>query len=267
MKVNKSYLKKILASVLIAVIGYVTKHNYDEKVEHSTVSNYEGKYDFLPATTTGDIIHHNGFSLSYNEKHEQAEWLAYYLSDTDISYVTRKRPYFVEDPKVTTRSASWKNYKNSGYDKGHLCPAADKKYDERLYHETFYTSNVSPQLHAFNAGVWNKLENKIRYWAKKYHHLYVITGGVFNGDLKTIGREKVSVPNAFYKIILDCEQPEMKAIAFLIPHKKTNQPLYHFVVSIDELETLTGIDFFKNLPEQTQNILETEANYKEWSFR
>jgi endonuclease G len=185
----------------------------------------------------------------------------------DIVYINRKRPYFIEDPKVKTKSADWRNYKKSGFDRGHLCPAADRRASEKSYNETFYTSNISPQNHAFNSGIWNKLEQKTHYWAQKYNHLYVISGGILEDNLKTIGSEKVSVPNQFYKILLDYTAPEIKAIAFLIPHKESNKPLYKFVVSIDEIEQKTGINFFSNLPDELENKLESSSNYKNWSFK
>jgi endonuclease G len=102
---------------------------------------------------------------------------------------------------------------------------------------------------------------------KKYHNLYVITGGILEDHLKTIGKEKVSVPNYFYKVLLDNTQPEIKAIAFLIPHKNSNKSLYTYVVSIDELEQKTGLDFFKNLPDSLEDKLEKSVNYKNWSFK
>lgn len=97
--------------------------------------------------------------------------------------------------------------------------------------------------------------------------MYVVTGGILEPNLKTIGKEKVSVPNYFYKVLLDYTQPEIKAIAFLLPHKESNKPLSDFVVSIDELEQKTGIDFFPELPDTIENQLEASANYKNWSFR
>ena len=148
-----------------------------------------------------------------------------------------------------------------------LCPAGDRRFSKNAHDETFYTSNITPQNHNFNAGIWNKLEQKTRYWAKKYKHLYVVTGGVLTDDLKTIGREKVSVPNQFYKVLLDYTQPEIKAIAFLVPHKESNRPLYEFVVSIDQLERITGIDFFPNLPDAIEDKLEASNSCKNWSFR
>ena len=158
------------------------------------------------------------------------------------------------------------NFKNSGYSKGHLIPAGDRKFSKDAYTETFLTSNISPQRYDFNAGIWNRLEQKVRYWASKERHLYVVTGGVLDKGLKTIGREKVSVPKYYYKILLDYSQPEIKVIAFLVPHRESKDPLYKFVVSTDKIEKLTGIDFFLSLPDNLENSLEKSADYKNWSF-
>jgi len=269
--------KKIKIAITIAIGLYALYNQFQTKksatqttsssdtTEVHNISNLD--FNYLPSSTTNQIVKHNGYTLSYNEDHEQAEWVAHSLSKNDIQSIKRKRPYFIRDPKIKTASADWKNYKKSGYDKGHLCPAGDKKHTKEAHDETFYTSNISPQTHVFNAGIWNKLEQKTRYWAKKYNHLYVITGGVLEKNLKTIGSEKVSVPNYFYKILLDYTQPEIKAIAFLMPHEESNRPLYEFVVSIDELEQKTGIDFFPELPNDIENKLEASSSYRSWSFR
>ena len=266
--------KKIKTALLI-IVGIISLYQGYKRKQQNTTNNTtptvikpnNGTFNYLPSSTTNAVVKHNGYALSYNEKHEQAEWVAYSLSKSDIQYINRKRPYFIEDPKVKSTSASWKNYKNSGYDKGHLCPAGDKRYTKEAHDETFYTSNISPQKHDFNAGIWNKLEQKTRYWAKKYQHLYVVTGGILEPNLKTIGKEKVSIPNAFYKVLLDYTEPEIKAIAFILPHKESNRPLYEFVVSIDELEKRTGIDFFPELPDAIEDKLEASSSYKNWSFR
>ncbi|WP_369048474.1 DNA/RNA non-specific endonuclease [Tenacibaculum sp. UWU-22] len=244
------------------------KQDKNEQVFESTTSSNPDDFSYLPTSTTGQIIKHEAYVLSYSEAHEQAEWVAYSLDKSDIVYANRDRPFFNEDPKVKTHSADWRSYRNSGYDRGHLCPAGDRRASKKLYDETFYTSNISPQNHNFNSGIWNRLEQKTRYWAKKYGHLYVVTGGVLEDNLPTIGvADKVSVPKQFYKILLDYTKPEIKAIAFLIPNKDSNLPLYKFVVSIDSIEQKTGIDFFPNLPDSIETKLEASSEYKNWSFR
>lgn len=223
-------------------------------------------YHYYPSSTHGVVVHHQYYSLSYVEKYEQAEWVAYAVTPKHLKRTKYERPKFVQDPKVFTSSAHLNNFKKSGYDRGHLCPAADMKISKKAYEETFYTSNVSPQLPEFNKGVWNRLENKVRYWVTKYDGLFVITGGVLENDLPTIGQESVAIPKYFYKILLDDSRGKLRAIAFLVPHEKSDRPLYEFVVSIRSIEALTGIDFFYQLPVSIQDEIETTASYKTWSF-
>lgn len=230
-------------------------------------SNDEIKSDFfLPKSTTGIIIRHKFYTLSYSEKDEQAEWVAYDLKKSELGNSNFKRPYFIDDPLVDSGSANWRNYNHSGYDRGHLCPAGDRRFSKEAFNETFYTSNISPQKNDFNSGIWNRLELKVRYWAAKYDGLYVVTGGVLKGNLDSIGREDVTVPEYFYKILIDKRDRDYKIIAFLLPHKVSEQPLKDFVVSVDEIEKMTGIDFFPKLPDSIENDLERKIDYKDWSF-
>jgi endonuclease G, mitochondrial len=245
-----------------------SQDNIDENKQH-LIENKKitfSKFDYLPTSTTNDIVDHKYYTLSYSEKHEQAEWVAYELKKEQLAQTNFDRPYFIDDPEVDSGSASWKNYKRSGYDKGHLCPAGDRRFSLEAFNETFYTSNISPQLHDFNAGIWNRLEQKTRYWAGKYDGLYVVTGGILSKNLETIGNEEVAVPKYFYKILLDNSRGEYKVIAFLMPHEDSEKPLNKFVVSIDSLEKITGIDFFPKLPDNIENNLEKSSDYKAWSF-
>jgi len=266
---KKQLLSIIAAFILIAVLG--SEELLDIKKENTIIEN--GKLPkvttnqyFLPTSTTNQVIHHQNYSLSYSEKDEQAEWVAYELKASDLGKINYKRPYFEIDNAVRTKAASWRNYKNSGYDKGHLCPAADRSFSKAAFDETFLTSNISPQKHQFNAGIWNRLEQKVRYWAKKNNGIFVITGGVLENNLKSIGSESVSVPKQFYKVILDKTNGRIKMLAFLIPHKESKLPLYKFVVSVDKIEALTGINFFKELDDSIENKLESSTSYKNWSF-
>ena len=267
---NKRKLYSILA-ILIVFGVYAYEHFLNEEAqaeivyEGQSVKNDTNKY-FLPTSTTGQIIHHEGYSLSYSEPHEQAEWVAYELKKVHLSRTNFKRPYFEIDETVKTGAAHWRNYKKSGYDRGHLCPAADRRYSKLAHDETFLTSNISPQKHDFNSGIWNTLEQKVRYWASKYDGVFVVTGGILNDVTKTIGDEKVAVPNQFYKVLIDNNSGKTKMIAFLMPHKDSNKPLYEFVVSVDEIEKLTGIDFFPELTDNIENKLEASSSYKGWSF-
>ena len=266
---KKQLLSIIAILILVAVLG--SEELLDARKENTIKENGKtpkastNQY-FLPTSTTNQVVHHENYSLSYSEKHEQAEWVAYELKASDLSTTNYKRPYFEIDNAVKTKAAHWRNYKKSGYDKGHLCPAADRRFTKAAHDETFLTSNISPQEHKFNAGVWNRLEQKVRYWAKKNDGVFVITGGVLENNLKTIGSESVAVPNQFYKVILDKTDGKIKMLAFLMPHKESKLPLYKFVVSVDEIEALTGIDFFAELDDTIEEKLESSSSYKSWSF-
>ncbi|TDP58650.1 DNA/RNA non-specific endonuclease [Flavobacterium dankookense] len=226
----------------------------------------EAKFDYLPKSNTNQVVIHQYYTLSYNEEYEQAEWVAYTLKRENLKGNNFDRPFFIQDSKVKTGSSDWRNYKKSGYDKGHLCPAGDMKFSKKAFDETFLTSNISPQKHDFNDGVWNRLEQKIRFWASKYGKVYVITGGVLNDDLKTIGREEVAVPEYFYKIVATNTNGKIKMIGFLIPHQDSDVGLYNFVTSVDEIEKMTKIDFFPKLDDKLENKLEASDDYKDWSF-
>ena len=252
--------------IVIFLFGSLTNSVLATDASKKKERNKSQSFDFLPTSTTNQIVIHDYYTLSYNEKYEQAEWVAYELKKSYVRSSNFERPYFIEDPKVKTGSADWRNYKKSGYDKGHLCPAGDMEFAINAYNDTFFTSNISPQVHDFNGGVWNRLEQKVRYWATKYDGIYVITGGVLQPSLKTIGKEEVLVPNYFYKILLDNSNGEYKIIAFLVPNEKSDKPLYSFVVSVDSLEKMTGIDFFPKLENKTENRLEKSSDYKAWSF-
>lgn len=219
--------------------------------------------DFLP-DSDNQIIHHNTYSLSYNERHEQAEWTAHILRSSDIRDVDYKRPYFEIDDMVKTGAAHWRNYKKSGYDRGHLVPAGDRRASKKDYEETFLTSNISPQIHEFNAGIWNTLEQKTRYYAKRYGELYVITGSVFKNSKDEIGTENVTVPSAYYKIIYRDTDDGGKLLAFLMPHRKSDESIYNYVTSVDQIEQQTGFDFFAQLPDGLEERLESSKSSRGW---
>lgn len=267
---NRKYIYPILV-ILVTLAFYFINDKMDEELLIQDSEDFEApemelNTYFLPKSTTGQIIHHNYYSLSYEEEFEQAEWVAYELKKNHLSRNDHNRPYFEIDNKVKTKAAHWKNYKNSGYSRGHLCPAGDRKFSKDAYEETFLTSNISPQKQDFNAGIWNTLEQKVRYWARKYDGVYVVTGGILKPGLNTIGDEEVAVPEQFYKIVLDNNNGNMKMIAFLIPHSNSDKALYKFVVSVDKIEELTGIDFFPNLDDKKEEKLEAKSDYKLWSL-
>ena len=222
--------------------------------------------DFFPTSTTGQIIKHTYYAMSYNEEHEQPEWVAYELTKESIRVKNVKRSGdFRPDPKVSKASAVKNDYRGSGYDRGHLVPAGDMAFNEKAMSETFYLSNMSPQIRNFNSGVWRQLEESVRDWAWDNKHLYVISGPILTrGILDKIGPNKVSVPEEYYKVILDYTQPSLKGIAFLMPNEIGTLPMMDYALSIDEIEEITGIDFFAEIAVEEQAKLESKYDVRSW---
>ncbi|GAB2773301.1 hypothetical protein GCM10027275_15320 [Rhabdobacter roseus] len=221
---------------------------------------------FLPATTPSDqLVRRTGYTLKYFEKYEQAAWVAQVLTAQQIQGKEARENVFLNDPEVKSGSAVTADYTRSGYDRGHLAPAADFKNSSQAMKESFYMSNVSPQDPAFNRGVWSELEKLVRAWAYKYDKIYVVTGPVLKPGLQEIGRlNRVAVPEQFYKVVLYVNPPYVKGIAFLMKNEGSDLPLHKFVVSIDEVERLTGIDFFPRLPDDIERRVEARSNPREW---
>ena len=165
------------------------------------------------------IISHFAYSLSYNEQHEQASWIAYQLKASEIERNFKRNDKFIEDPLIETQSANKSDYKSSGYDRGHLAPAADMTWNETAMIESFYFSNMSPQLPGFNRGIWKKLEENVRDWAVKYDSIYITTGPVFKQTDSVIGANRVTIPTHFYKSILIYNDSLKQSIGFLLPHE------------------------------------------------
>lgn len=219
--------------------------------------------DYLPVPSV-DLVRHTYYTLSYNEKYEQANWVCYLLTDSMVIQGGQERTNkFKFDKLVPTGSARTSDYTKSGYDRGHLCPAADMDFNQVAMEESFLMSNISPQAPDFNRGIWKDLETEVRNWARKERKIYVVTGPVFNDNNGTIGEEQVLVPGYFFKILFDpTDKPRI--IAFVLPNRKSDRPLTDFVVSTDELEKLTGYDFFSQLPDDLENKLEGSIDLSGW---
>lgn len=219
--------------------------------------------EYLPVPAK-DVVKHTYYTLSYNEDNEQANWVYYCLTDSMVLQSKEERTNrFAVDKLVKTGSAKSSDYTKSGFDRGHLCPAADMGFNRAAMEESFLMSNVSPQLPDFNRGIWKSLEEKVREWAREEHRLYIVTGPVFKNDQGEIGTNRVTVPGYFFKVIFDPES-NPKMIAFLIPNAKTNRPLTDFAVPTDQIEQLTGFDFFSQLPDDPETKLEGNVALGGW---
>lgn len=212
-----------------------------------------------PGFLKPELTEHTHFSLGYSEEHEQAAWVAYIISRVHTRNTSERRNNFREDPKISTTSASPKDYSKSGYDRGHLAPAGDFDFNKKALSETFYMSNISPQDPSLNRGSWKELEDLVRDLATERDSLWVVSGPVLERGLKKIGRNKVSVPKYFYKIILDARPSSLSALGFLMPNEKISAGPGNFVVSVDSIEVVSGLDFFPLLPDVLENAVEKKA--------
>lgn len=234
----------------------------DPKMTLSQLQDYDLKY--IATCNEDDLIIHTGYTLCYSENHEQALWVAYRLTDEMINGTFKRKNDFREDPLVKTGSATLTDYEGSNYHRGHLCPAKDMQLTANLVSETFFMSNMSPQVGSFNQGIWKTLENKVRKWTEDNKAQIIVTGGILTDDLPTIGENKVSVPKYYYKIVVDYTEPEIKTISFILENAKSKDSLDKFAVTIDDIEKQTSLDFFYKLYDDSQERLESSVDRELW---
>ncbi|MFA9389843.1 MAG: DNA/RNA non-specific endonuclease [Prolixibacteraceae bacterium] len=213
--------------------------------------------------SAGEIVEHTYYKLAYSEKDEGALWVFYHLKPEFVDGSAKRKDNFREDPLVSTGSAALDDYVGSGYDRGHLCPAASMSINQTAMDESFFMSNMSPQSPSLNRGRWKSLETKEREWVKVLGEEYVVAGAIYTNPIKTIGANEVTVPKYYYKIIWDGHG---KVIGFIMPNEKCNNELESYVVSVDSIEQLTGIDFFSSIPDEIENKIEATRNVNEWFY-
>lgn len=215
---------------------------------------------------TERIITHKGYTVSYNCDWKIPNWVAYEITDYEVDGREERSDKFVPDPMVPKYlSATTNDYKNSGYDRGHMAPAADMKWDEQAMKESFYLSNICPQLHNLNAGVWKDLEEQVRDLAVQKGSIYVVCGPIVSDDYQTIGENNVAVPDAFFKVLLQKEKEKIHTIGFIYENKSGKRPMSSYARTVDEIEELTGIDFFPALPDEIENKVEAEVDFSKWT--
>lgn len=238
----------------------------------SCFSQFENYEKYMPSSNSGEIINHSYYSLSYLEEHEIPEWTIYFTNKSRIpvwnaisnkyilpdgSTPALRTDNFRPDPKVKNETANYLDFKGSGYDRGHMVPPADMQFSKIAISETYYYSNISPQTPSLNREIWRKLEQQVRKWTLEYDSLIIITGRVTkdpitNEDISLgrIGPNKVIVPAFFYKVIIDVKRKS--SIAIVIPNKRHEGELLDNICSIQDLERITGVDFFYKLSEEEE---------------
>ena len=217
----------------------------------------------VPKPVAGhQVVSHPGYVLSYNEDYEQPDWVAYALTVDELNTNnTGRTENFREDPDITTDSAHLSDDRGSGYDRGHVIPSADRTSSVELNDATFLLSNMSPQIHRFNAGLWLKAEDAVRDAARKYGTLYVTTGPVFTDGMKTIGECNVAVPESFYKVLLAQDADgNWISVGMVCPQEYKDGTLKKYLTTVNEVEKLTGLDFFTGLDDRLEESVEGTAS-------
>ena len=264
-------LNIILFVVFIVEVGVWSYKDLTIHYESSygTQQRYIGRSDNLDYGVPSEcdiLIEREGYALGYKNDWKQAAWVMYRLTrDEVLSNEVQRTNIFTKDPCIDSYYSTPFDYMFSGYDRGHLAPAADMGWSKKSMSESFYMSNISPQKPSFNRGIWSSLESWVRDVAKCETNIVVVTGPVVVPDdmTNTIGSNKVVVPTAFYKVIYD-ETPPEKMIGFVMANECSMVPIKNYVFSVDDIEEITGLDFFNALEDEKEDILEKGCDFSTW---
>ena len=224
----------------------------------------------LPAPMEGTpekILVRQGYTVSYNREHNLPNWVAWELTPEKLVERESRTDKFLPDPDLPEAEAvTTDDYKRSGWDRGHMCPAGDNRWHWRAMQESFYMTNICPQNHNLNRGDWKELEEACREWAQREGKIYIVCGPIlYRQRHKTIGREhRITVPEAFFKVVLCPDSRPPRAIGFIYKNTSGNHPLDHYVNSVDQVERITGIDFFPALPDEVEKKVEAEYDLGLW---
>ena len=244
-----------------------TQKEHKTQKKSETVAQLE--IPVLEKKTPSQILSYKGFTVSYNNNTRLPNWVAYELTATEVAGDLPRKDKFRPDPAANGPQANREDYRNSGWDRGHMAPAADMKWDAEAMGESCYFTNICPQNPQLNGGDWKELEDKCRKWAEKHGRIYIACGPIILGNEHgTIGANEVIIPDKFYKVVLARINGEYRGAGFIFhnsPLRKSkisgkppvNRPLESYLVPIDEVEAITGIDFFPALPADTQNRVES----------
>lgn len=219
----------------------------------------------LPDQLPSQVKEYIGFTVSFNKDNKTPNYVAWELLGHEASGDHDRTNTFWTDNEIEG-CPSTKDYTKSGYDRGHMCPAADQKWSAEAMADCFVMANICPQTHELNAGAWNTLENKERQWARRDSAVMIICGPIYEKtDTQTIGNAKVRVPSAFFKVLLAPYVNEPRGIAFVYPNMTSPGNMQDYAMSIDELEKLLGYDFFPALPDDIEKKVEANYSFKEWN--
>lgn len=249
------------------VINQDQQQDNDISLEEAVVSVQNLEIPAKLKDRSEKILKRSNYTISYNRNWNQPNWVAWELNKNETKGRNNRNEEFTADPDLAEAyQVESYDYSGSGYDRGHMCPAGDNHFDAKAMNESFYMSNICPQNHELNAGKWNDLEIACRKWANRYQQLFIVCGPIIdkrNG--KRIGKEhEIIVPEKFFKVILITSTQPARAIGYIFENNASEKPYKTY--SVDEIETITGIDFFPNLPDNIENMVESRYETKDWRW-
>ena len=216
-------------------------------------------------TVTEQLIAHTGFTISYNEDWLISNWVAYKMNTDRLAQVVNRIDNYIPDPAVTGASADNSDYRGiQPYSRGHLVPSADMRWSVESQQECSYLSNIAPQDADLNNGLWNRIEQYVRNNVKNWGTVYICTGPIVEPGYSTVGVHKVVVPQKFFKVLLRHNKDHWAAIGFVVNNESCSGNMFNYAVSVDDVESLTGHDFFYNLPDNIETVIEANYNRKDW---
>lgn len=249
------------------VINQDQQQDNDISLEEAVVSVQNLEIPAKLKDRSEKILKRSNYTISYNRNWNQPNWVAWELNKNETKGRNNRNEEFTADPDLAEAyQVESYDYSGSGYDRGHMCPAGDNHFDAKAMNESFYMSNICPQNHELNAGKWNDLEIACRKWANRYQQLFIVCGPIIdkrNG--KRIGKEhEIIVPEKFFKVILITSTKPARAIGYIFENNGSDRP--YKVHSIDEVEKITGMDFFPNLPDKIEDLVESRYEASDWRW-
>lgn len=267
-----SYQSAIIIIILIAVcIGSIAYCTAKARKDNGSLSGFDSSeltVVVTPELTDAQLLHYPGFDVMYSNMHRQPYYVAWALTPEHAGATDVERSNNFRPDENVQNPAELSDYRRSGFDRGHMAPAGDFKYDIVAQEATFLLSNISPQHHDLNTRAWKNVEEQCRKWALRDSTIYIISGPVLNDYLtETIGKNKVTVPARFFKVVLAPYANPPRAIGFLMPNRKVDGGVQSTVMSVDQIEQITGYDFFSALPDEIENEIEAAAAYHVWQTK
>lgn len=236
----------------------------EEPISSVKIPNSSIEIPSSPTDIQEQILVRKAYTVSYNKETKCPNWVAWELTSSHADGDLPRDSKYYEDDEVPLPRATNEDYRGSGWTRGHMCPAGDNKWDADAMRESNLLTNMCPQHASLNSGLWNVIERDCRKWAKAYGDLYIVCGPVLlNREHETIGMNKVVVPEAFFKVTLRLS-PEPAAIGFVVRNNEGKKKKDQFINTVDDVERITGMDFFPALPDSIENIVEAYANLNDW---